>query len=48
VGLYVVEQQGDFADEGIDVDIQHSGGGGEQLQLLVVDEIQITTKMQPC
>ena len=36
-----------YADEGVDVDVQHSGGGGEQLQLLDGDEVQITTRMQP-
>lgn len=44
VGAYVAEAEGFFADEGLDVEIQHSAGGGEHLQLLVADEVQVTTQ----
>lgn len=44
VGAYVAEAEGFFADEGLEVEIQHSAGGGEHLQLLVADEVQITTQ----
>jgi ABC-type nitrate/sulfonate/bicarbonate transport system substrate-binding protein len=44
VGAYVAEAEGFFAEEGLDVEIQHSAGGGEHLQLLVADEVQVTTQ----
>lgn len=44
VGAYVADAEGFFAEEGIDVEIQHSAGGGEHLQLLVADEVQVTTQ----
>lgn len=44
VGVYMAEAQGYFEDEGLDVDIQHSAGGGEHLQLLVAGKVQITTQ----
>lgn len=44
VGAYVADAEGFFAEEGIDVEIQHSAGGGEHLQLLVAGEVQVTTQ----
>jgi ABC-type nitrate/sulfonate/bicarbonate transport system substrate-binding protein len=44
VGAYVAQEKGFFADEGLDVTIRHSAGGGEHLQLLVADEVQVTTQ----
>jgi ABC-type nitrate/sulfonate/bicarbonate transport system substrate-binding protein len=44
VGVYVAEAQGYFADEGLTVEIQHSAGGGEHLQLLVAGKVDITTQ----
>nr|WP_274387822.1 ABC transporter substrate-binding protein [Salsipaludibacter albus] len=44
VGVYVADAQGFFADRGLDVEITHSGGGGEHLQLLSNDTVQVTTQ----
>lgn len=44
VGVYVAQEQGYFADEGLEVEIQHSTGGGEHLQLLVAGQVQVTTQ----
>lgn len=44
VGAYVAKDLGYFADVGLDVDIQHSTGGGEHLQLLAAGEIDVTTQ----
>lgn len=44
VGVYVAEAQGYFEEEGLDVEVRHSGGGGEHLQLLVAGKIDITTQ----
>jgi len=44
VGVYVAQEKGFFADEGLTVDIKHSAGGGEHLQLLAAREIDITTQ----
>ena len=44
VGVYVAEARGYFTDEGLNVDIQHSAGGGEHLQLLIAGKVQITTQ----
>lgn len=44
VGAYVAKEKGYFADEGLDVTIEHSGGGGEHLQLLAAGEVQVTTQ----
>jgi ABC-type nitrate/sulfonate/bicarbonate transport system substrate-binding protein len=44
VGAYVAADQGFFEDEGLDVTIEHSGGGGEHLQLLAAGEVDITTQ----
>lgn len=44
VGAYVAKEKGYFADEGLDVTIKHSAGGGEHLQLLAAGEVQVTTQ----
>jgi ABC-type nitrate/sulfonate/bicarbonate transport system substrate-binding protein len=44
VGVYVAQEKGFFTDEGLTVDIQHSAGGGEHLQLLAAGEVQVTTQ----
>lgn len=44
VGVYVAQAQGYFAEEGLTVEIQHSGGGGEHLQLLVAGKVDVTTQ----
>ncbi len=44
VGVYVAQEKGFFADEGLTVNIQHSAGGGEHLQLLAAGEVQVTTQ----
>lgn len=44
VGAYVAHDLGYFADAGLDVDIQHSAGGGEHLQLLAAGEVDVTTQ----
>ncbi|HIP71978.1 MAG TPA: hypothetical protein EYH05_11365, partial [Anaerolineae bacterium] len=43
VGAYVAKEKGYFADEGLDVTIEHSAGG-EHLQLLAAGEVQVTTQ----
>ncbi len=44
VGVYVAQEQGFFAEEGLTVDIRHTAGRGEHLQLLVAGEVDITTQ----
>ncbi|HJR91343.1 MAG TPA: ABC transporter substrate-binding protein [Acidimicrobiia bacterium] len=44
VGVYVAQELGFFADEGLDVEVRHSAGGGEHLQLLAAGEVDITTQ----
>jgi ABC-type nitrate/sulfonate/bicarbonate transport system substrate-binding protein len=45
VAAYVAKEKGYFAQEGLDVTIQHSSpGGGEQFQLLAAKTIQFTTQ----
>ena len=44
VGVYVAEEKGFFNDENISVNIQHSAGRGEHLQLLVAGSVDITTQ----
>lgn len=44
VGAYVAQEKGFFANEGLDVTIEHSAGGGEHLQLLVAGKVQVTTQ----
>lgn len=43
VAVYVADDHGFFADEGLEVDIAHAGFGGEHKNLLVSGEIDITT-----
>lgn len=44
VGVYVAQELGYFEDEGLEVAIRHSAGGGEHLQLLAAGEVDITTQ----
>ncbi|MFP3914282.1 MAG: ABC transporter substrate-binding protein, partial [Actinomycetota bacterium] len=44
VGAYVADELGYFAEEGLEVTIQHSAGGGEHLQLLAAGEVDVTTQ----
>ncbi|MBN1991864.1 MAG: ABC transporter substrate-binding protein [Anaerolineae bacterium] len=44
VGVYVAQEKGFFADEKLQVTIQHSAGGGEHLQLLAVGKVDVTTQ----
>lgn len=45
VAAYVAKEKGFFADEGLDVTIEHSSpGGGEQAQRLAAKQIQFTTQ----
>lgn len=43
VGAYVAQEQGFFAAEGLAVTIEHSEGGGGNLQLVAQNRVQITT-----
>ena len=43
VGVYVAQERGLFQKEGLTVDIQHSAGGSDNLQLLVAGKVQVTT-----
>ncbi len=43
VGAYVAKEEGFFAQEGLDVDIQHSSGGSQHIQLLLAGQVQFTT-----
>ncbi|HEX7100968.1 MAG TPA: ABC transporter substrate-binding protein [Acidimicrobiia bacterium] len=44
VGAYVAQELGYFAEEGLEVTIEHSAGGGEHLQLLTAGEVDVTTQ----
>lgn len=44
VGVYVAEEKGFFTEEGLEVTVRHSAGGGEHLQLLAAGEVQVTTQ----
>jgi ABC-type nitrate/sulfonate/bicarbonate transport system substrate-binding protein len=44
VGVYVAAANGYFAEEGLDVTIEHSAGGGEHLQLLASGAVDVTTQ----
>jgi ABC-type nitrate/sulfonate/bicarbonate transport system substrate-binding protein len=44
VGVYVAQEMGYFAEEGLQVNIQHSNGQGEHLQLLTTGKVQVTTQ----
>lgn len=43
VGAYIAKEKGFFAQNGLDVTIEHSPGKGEHLQLLVAGTVQVTT-----
>ena len=43
VGAYVAKEKGFFAEEGLDVDIQHSSGGSQHVQLLLAGQVQFIT-----
>lgn len=43
VGVYVAKEQGFFAQNGLDVTIEHSAGKGEHVQLVVAGKVQVTT-----
>lgn len=45
VAAYAAEAQGFFADEGLDVEIRHSGGGDEHIQLLLGGAVDVTTHL---
>lgn len=44
VGVYVAQEKGFFAAEGLTVTIQHSAGRGEHLQLLTAGKVDVTTQ----
>ena len=44
VGVYVAAANGYFEEEGLDVTIEHSAGGGEHLQLLASGAVDVTTQ----
>lgn len=44
VGVYVAQALGYFEEERLNVEIQHSAGGGEHLQLLIAGKVQVTTQ----
>ncbi|MBN1487580.1 MAG: ABC transporter substrate-binding protein [Anaerolineae bacterium] len=44
VGVYVAQEKGFFAEENLTVDIQHSAGRGEHLQLLTSGKVHVTTQ----
>jgi ABC-type nitrate/sulfonate/bicarbonate transport system substrate-binding protein len=43
VAVYVADAEGFFADEGLDVSIQHSSGQDEHVRLLLAKDIEFTT-----
>ncbi len=43
VGAYIAKEKGFFAQNGLDVTIEHSTGKGEHLQLLVAGTVQVIT-----
>ncbi|MDW8325015.1 MAG: ABC transporter substrate-binding protein [Anaerolineales bacterium] len=43
VGAYVAKEKGFFAQNGLEVTIEHSPGRGEHVQLLVAGKVQVTT-----
>ncbi|MBN2391411.1 MAG: ABC transporter substrate-binding protein [Anaerolineae bacterium] len=44
VGVYVAQEKGFFAEEALTVDIRHTAGKGEHLQLLVAGMVDVTTQ----
>lgn len=43
VAAYVAADKGFFAQEGLDVEIRHSSGGSQHLQLVAADRVQVST-----
>ena len=43
VAAYVAQEKGYFAEEGLEVEILHSAGGGENMTLLLAGKIDFTT-----
>ena len=41
--VYIAEEKGYFVEQNIDVEILHSGGGGENIQSLLSDRVHVTT-----
>ncbi len=44
VGVYVAQEKGYFAEENLTVQIEHSPGGGQHLQLVSQGKVQVTTQ----
>lgn len=44
VGVYVAKAKGFFAEEGLDVTVEHSAGQGQHLQLLSAGTVQVTNQ----
>ncbi len=44
VGVYVAQEKGFFTEEALTVDIRHTAGKGEHLQLLVAGTVDVTTQ----
>ncbi len=44
VGVYVAQEKGFFAEENLEVEIQHASGHGEHLQLTIAGEVDITNQ----
>ena len=44
VGVYVADEKGFFAEEGLKVTIQHSPGRGEHLQMVASGNVRVTTQ----
>ena len=42
VGVYVAKAKGFYAEENLKVDVQHSSGSGEHVQLITTGKIQVT------
>ncbi len=45
VAVYIAQEKGFFAEEGLEVEIRHSGGGDEHLQLLLGNRVDFTTHL---
>ncbi len=44
VGVYLAQEKGFFAEENLDVTIQHSSGQGQHLQFLTAGKVDVTTQ----
>jgi ABC-type nitrate/sulfonate/bicarbonate transport system substrate-binding protein len=44
VGVYVAKEKGFFAEENLDVTVEHSPGSGQHLQLVAAGKVQVTTQ----